>query len=130
MNRTAEEPTSEGRTVLVAGATGGIDEGVTLALLRRGARVVAAGRDAGRPARLAAYVGDTGPGTLVTEVTDVGDADGSRVRDRLTALGDLDGVVITQQRGEGPQRVEVARQVGGDHPLPLVPRTSVGMRPA
>ncbi|WP_331728434.1 SDR family oxidoreductase [Streptomyces sp. NBC_01176] len=107
MSETSEERVLAGHTVLVAGATGGIGEGVTRALLRQGARAVAAGRDEERLSRLAAYVGDTGPGTLVTEVMDVGDADGSGVRDRLAVFGALDGVVITIGDWGSPERTGI-----------------------
>ncbi|MEU6845447.1 SDR family oxidoreductase [Streptomyces sp. NPDC046716] len=96
-----------GRTVLVAGATGGIGEGVTRALLRQGARVVATGRAEDRLARLAAYVDGVGPGTLDTQVVDVGDPDSAAVRERLAALGDLDGVVITIGDWGSPERTAI-----------------------
>lgn len=84
-----------GRTVVVAGATGGIGEGVTLALLRAGATTVAVGRNATKLTALADYVGDTGPGRLVTAVADVGRADDTAVRAALAPFGPLHGAVVT-----------------------------------
>ncbi|MGW3030757.1 hypothetical protein ACWDCB_05940 [Streptomyces sp. NPDC001178] len=73
------EPFLRGRHVLVAGATGGIGEGMTRALLALGATVVAPGRDGGRLRLLADYAGDTGPGVLPTHVIDVSDPDSTAV---------------------------------------------------
>ncbi|MDX6354786.1 MAG: hypothetical protein QOF98_1689 [Streptomyces sp.] len=85
-----------GRTVLVAGATGGIGEGITRALLRQGARVVVLGRSAERLERLAEYAADAGPGELVTEVVDVSDPDSAAIRDGLLRRhGPADGAVIS-----------------------------------
>ncbi|MFF4500617.1 SDR family NAD(P)-dependent oxidoreductase [Streptomyces sp. NPDC001401] len=55
------EPFLQSRTVLVVGATGGIGEGVTRALLEVGATVVAAGRSEARLQGLAPYTADPGP---------------------------------------------------------------------
>ncbi|MEQ6028134.1 SDR family oxidoreductase [Streptomyces salinarius] len=102
----AEHPLTR-RTVLVAGATGGIGEGMTRALLQQGARVVATGRNDKRLAGLASYVEGAGPGELVTQVVDVGDADTSDVRERLTPFGPLDGVVITIGDWGSPERTAI-----------------------
>ncbi|MBO1334346.1 SDR family NAD(P)-dependent oxidoreductase [Streptomyces sp. VRA16 Mangrove soil] len=104
---TENEHSLSGRTVLVAGATGGIGEGMTRALLLQGARVVATGRDEERLSRLAAYVEEAGPGTLDTEVVDVGSPDTAGVRERLSALGALDGVVITIGDWGSPERTSI-----------------------
>jgi NAD(P)-dependent dehydrogenase (short-subunit alcohol dehydrogenase family) len=96
-----------GRTVLVAGATGGIGEGMTRDLLLQGARVVATGRDEERLARLAAYAEGSGPGTLDTQIVNVGAADTAGVRERLSALGEFDGVVITIGDWGSPQRTAI-----------------------
>ena len=94
MTETEDRPLV-GRTVVVAGATGGIGEGVTLALLRQGARVVAAGRSASSLERLAEYAHGVGPGALVTELVDVGGPDTDAVRRTLAPYGALDGAVVT-----------------------------------
>ncbi|MFE9445425.1 SDR family NAD(P)-dependent oxidoreductase [Streptomyces sp. NPDC006602] len=101
------EHSLSGRTVLVAGATGGIGEGMTRDLLLQGARVVATGRDEERLARLAAYVEGSGPGTLDTQVVDVGAADTASVRERLSAFGEFDGVVITIGDWGSPKRTAI-----------------------
>ncbi|MCX4428817.1 SDR family NAD(P)-dependent oxidoreductase [Streptomyces mirabilis] len=95
MSDTPEIQLLSGRTVLVAGATGGIGEGMTLALLQQGATVVAVGRSEERLAKLAAYTGDAGPGTLLTHPADVGAPDSQAVRDQLSRYGPLDGAVVT-----------------------------------
>ncbi|WP_369130087.1 SDR family NAD(P)-dependent oxidoreductase [Modestobacter roseus] len=85
-----------GRTVLLAGATGGVGEGTTRSLLAHGARVVAIGRDEERLAGLADRLGDTGTGELVLHRTDVTAADSSAVtRELRAAFGTVDGAVIS-----------------------------------
>ncbi|WP_217143245.1 SDR family oxidoreductase [Streptomyces sp. AC627_RSS907] len=96
-----------GRTVLVAGATGGIGEGVTLALLRQGATVVATGRSEERLAGLAAHLGQAGPGTLITRAVDVGAADSDKVRAQLSSHGALDGAVISIGDWGSPERTGI-----------------------
>jgi NAD(P)-dependent dehydrogenase (short-subunit alcohol dehydrogenase family) len=96
-----------GKTVLVAGATGGIGEGMTRDLLQQGARVVATGRDQERLDRLAAYVEGSGPGSLDTQVLDAGAADTAGVRERLSAFGEFDGAVITIGDWGSPQRTSI-----------------------
>ncbi|MGC9501771.1 SDR family NAD(P)-dependent oxidoreductase [Streptomyces sp. WG7] len=96
-----------GRTVVVAGATGGIGEGMTLTLLRQGATVVATGRSEERLADLAAYAKDAGSGTLVTHAVDVGDPDSASVRAQLSGYGALNGAVITIGDWGGPERTGI-----------------------
>ncbi|MET9914928.1 SDR family oxidoreductase [Streptomyces sp. NPDC006476] len=96
-----------GRTVVVAGATGGIGEGMTLALLRQGATVVATGRSEERLAGLAVYVKDAGEGTLITHTVDVGDADSESARAQLSAYGALDGAVIAIGDWGSPERTGI-----------------------
>ncbi|MGW2717214.1 SDR family NAD(P)-dependent oxidoreductase [Streptomyces sp. NPDC001492] len=89
------EPFLRGRQVLVVGATGGIGEGMTRALLKLGATLVAAGRDGVRLRLLADYAGDTGPGVLRTHVIDVSDPDSTAVRAELAQeYGRFDGAVL------------------------------------
>ncbi|MFI1016385.1 SDR family NAD(P)-dependent oxidoreductase [Streptomyces sp. NPDC020965] len=71
MTETGDHPLT-GRTVLVAGATGGIGEGMTRSLLRQGATVVATGRNASTLEQLADYTRDLGPGVLFTRQLNVG----------------------------------------------------------
>lgn len=92
----AAEAFLEGRSVLVVGASGGIGEGVTRALLELGATVVAAGRSEARLSALAEYVTDAGPGVLHPYVVDVSDPDSNAVRTRLAKdHGTFDGAVLT-----------------------------------
>ena len=109
MSDIQEDRLLSGRTVLVAGATGGIGEGMTLALLRQGATVVATGRGKERLAGLADYARASGPGTgtLITETVDVGDADSDTVRARLSSYGPLDGAVISIGDWGSPERTGI-----------------------
>lgn len=86
----------QGRSVLVAGAAGGIGEGVTLALLRAGACVIATSRDQSRLDKLEQYAGSAGPGRLILREIDVSRPDSAAVqRDLVERHGQLDGVVIS-----------------------------------
>ncbi|MGW3149508.1 SDR family NAD(P)-dependent oxidoreductase [Streptomyces sp. NPDC001177] len=96
-----------GRTVVVAGATGGIGEGMTLALLRQGASVVATSRSEERLAGLAAYAEVADSGTLITHTVNAGDADSAAVRDQLSAHGALDGAVIAIGDWGSPERTGI-----------------------
>lgn len=107
MNDVQENPPLSGRTVVVAGATGGIGEGMTLALLRQGATVVATGRSDERLAGLTAYAQGIGPGSLITHKIDVGDADSESVRAALSAYPALDGAVITIGDWGSPERTGI-----------------------
>jgi NAD(P)-dependent dehydrogenase (short-subunit alcohol dehydrogenase family) len=107
MDDMQESPPLSGRTVVVAGATGGIGEGITLALLRQGATVVATGRSEERLAGLAAYAEDSGPGTLITHRIHFGDPDSESVRARLSAYGALDGAVISIGDWGSPERTGI-----------------------
>lgn len=106
MNDVQENPLS-GRTVVVAGATGGIGEGMTRALLHQGATVVATGRSEERLAGLATYLQGAGPGTLITQAVDVADSDSESVRALLSGHGALDGVVLTIGDWGSPQRTGI-----------------------
>ncbi|MGP4050862.1 SDR family NAD(P)-dependent oxidoreductase [Streptomyces sp. 2A115] len=107
MSGTQEDRLLSGRTVLVAGATGGVGEGMTLALLRQGATVVATGRNEKRLARLADHVKEAGPGTLLTHTVNVGDADSGTVRAQLSSHGPFDGAVISIGDWGNPQRTGI-----------------------
>jgi NAD(P)-dependent dehydrogenase (short-subunit alcohol dehydrogenase family) len=76
----------QGRTILVAGATGGIGEGVTRSLLRQGARVVAIGRDQRRLDQLAARMDEALRGQLVSVVADVTSPGTSASRARIERI--------------------------------------------
>ncbi|MER6419701.1 SDR family NAD(P)-dependent oxidoreductase [Streptomyces sp. NPDC001137] len=120
------EPFLRGRHVLVAGATGGIGEGMTRALLALGATVVAAGRDGGRLRLLADYAGDTGPGVLPTHVIDVSDPDSTAVRAELVqGYGRFDGAVLAIGNWGPPGRTapHCLKGVGG------APTRRTGHRP-
>ncbi|MDD5367780.1 MAG: SDR family NAD(P)-dependent oxidoreductase [Anaerolineaceae bacterium] len=85
----------ESKTVLVAGATGGIGEGITLSLIRAGAHVIAAGRDRDRLDTLARYIGSAGQDRLILHEIDVSQADSAAVQQDLARpFTRLDGVVI------------------------------------
>ncbi|MFH9044978.1 SDR family NAD(P)-dependent oxidoreductase [Streptomyces sp. NPDC017966] len=107
MNDIRENLLLSGRTVVVAGATGGIGEGMTRTLLRQGATVVATGRTEERLVGLAAYAKDAGPGTLITHAVDVGDPDSESVRAQLSGYGELDGAVITVGDWGSPERTGI-----------------------
>ncbi|WP_405853984.1 SDR family NAD(P)-dependent oxidoreductase [Streptomyces sp. NBC_01515] len=97
------------RTIVVAGATGGVGKGMTLALLRQGAIVVATGRSEQRLTGPAAYAKDAGPGTLITHTVDVGDADSESVCAQLSAYGALDGAVIATGDWGSPERTGILK---------------------
>lgn len=104
MSDTPETELLSGRTVLVAGATGGIGEGTTRALLKQGATVVAVGRSEERLAALASYAGGVGGGALHTQQVDVGCPDSGAVREQLARYGPLDGAVVTIGDWGSPER--------------------------
>lgn len=85
-------PNLDGKTVVVVGGTGGVGEGVVKALLQRGARVVATGRDTGRLADLSERLADT---RLHTAVLDAGTPglDG-HIQRLAEEYGPFDGVVV------------------------------------
>lgn len=93
----------EGRRVLVAGATGGIGEGMTAALRTRGATVLAAGRSAERLDRLVETLG--GDGVIPVPVDLTGDP--AAVRRELAEHGvtEVDGTVVTIGDWGPPERV-------------------------
>ncbi|MEV6759548.1 SDR family oxidoreductase [Streptomyces sp. NPDC051105] len=104
----SEEPYLRGRSVLVVGATGGIGEGVTRALLALGATVVGAGRDPDRLGALADYAGGIGPGTLRTHLVDVSNPDSAAVRAQLAErYGQFDGAVLTVGNWGPPGRTSL-----------------------
>jgi NAD(P)-dependent dehydrogenase (short-subunit alcohol dehydrogenase family) len=83
----------DGRTVLVVGGSGGVGEGVVRALLERGARVVATGRDPGRLDGLARRIG---PADLhLAQLDAMGDELPERVATLDRAFGPFDGVVVS-----------------------------------
>jgi NAD(P)-dependent dehydrogenase (short-subunit alcohol dehydrogenase family) len=90
-----------GRRVVVLGAAGEVGEGVVRRLRAFGAHVIAVSRAADRLARLerAAMLetGGHGPGTLATQVGDVGREDGAmRLRETMAARhGPLDAVIAS-----------------------------------
>jgi NAD(P)-dependent dehydrogenase (short-subunit alcohol dehydrogenase family) len=93
MNPSASLP---GKSILVAGAAGGIGEGVTLALLRAGAHVIATSRDQSRLDKLDQYAKAAGSGRLIPHEIDVSQPDSAAVRRALAERhGRLDGAVIT-----------------------------------
>ncbi|MFD9053663.1 SDR family oxidoreductase [Streptomyces zaomyceticus] len=95
MTEAHHAPPLRNRTILVVGATGGIGEGMTRALLQQGATVVATGRNEDRLASLAARVGDDIAGTFLPHTLDVASPDSAAVRRELVRYGPLDGAVIT-----------------------------------
>ncbi len=92
-----------GRTIAVVGATGGVGEGLTRALLGSGATVVAVGRDPDRLLTLGGHLRDAGPGTLLTRHLDVSSADSAGVTSALTEQGALDGAVISVGAAARPE---------------------------
>lgn len=87
-----------GKTIVVAGATGGIGEGVTKLLLQHGAKVVALSRSKDKLEKLRAYLSSIDTGSLVTMQADLDqDQEVSReVYHRLKEqFGYFDGAVVT-----------------------------------
>ena len=95
-----------GRTVVVAGATGGIGEGAVRALLDQGATVLALSRSASRLAELAERIGDGHPGRLVPLECDVTAEDSAAVTAAVTEAvgGPVDGVLISIGASPRPTR--------------------------
>ncbi|QYR23559.1 SDR family oxidoreductase [Paenibacillus sp. sptzw28] len=87
-----------GKTIVVAGATGGIGEGVTKLLLQHGAKVVALGRNEDKLEQLRVYLSSSvDTSNLITlQVNLDQDREGSReVYDKLKErFGYLDGAVV------------------------------------
>jgi NADP-dependent 3-hydroxy acid dehydrogenase YdfG len=84
-------------TILVAGATGGVGEGITKVLLQAGATVIAVGRSEKSMKNLQAYVADAGAGKLIPFLADLDQDDaGSSLlaEDIRNRFGLLDGVII------------------------------------
>lgn len=83
-----------GRRVLLTGAGGGLGHGVSLALLRQGARVFALDRDADSLARLRGAAESAAAGQMQTLQVDLADeAALQHTLDRLTADAPLDVVI-------------------------------------
>lgn len=87
-----------GKSIVVAGATGGIGEGVTKHLLQQGATVIALSRKEDKLENLRTYLSDIGTGNMINIQADL-DQDQDRsleLRHRLKEqFGSVDGVVIT-----------------------------------
>ncbi|MDQ0114872.1 SDR family oxidoreductase [Paenibacillus harenae] len=87
-----------GKTIVVAGATGGIGEGVTKLLLQHGAKVVALSRNEEKLEQLRAYLSGVDTGNLITlkENLDQDQAGSREVSDRLKEqFGHFDGAIVT-----------------------------------
>ncbi|WP_277396989.1 SDR family oxidoreductase [Paraburkholderia sp. Ac-20342] len=83
-----------GRRVLLTGAAGGLGHGMSLALLRQGARLLALDRDVEALARLRDAAGPEFADSLQTLQIDLADAAAlQRTLDRLTAEAPLDVVI-------------------------------------
>ncbi|WP_329548540.1 SDR family oxidoreductase [Streptomyces sp. NBC_01356] len=128
-------------TIVVAGATGGVGEGITRQLLDRGARVVALGRDSGRLDQLSDRLRDNGPGTLVPVVVDISAPNPAKTTARLrTEVPSADGAIIAigmpgsfsgttvlDITDEDAEPMIAVNQVGGLHALQaLVPLVHPG----
>jgi NADP-dependent 3-hydroxy acid dehydrogenase YdfG len=84
-------------TILVAGATGGVGEGITKVLLQAGASVIAVGRSEKSMKNLQAYVADAGGGKLIPFLADFDQNDtrsSQLTEDIRSQFGLLDGVII------------------------------------
>ncbi len=68
----------EGARIVVAGAAGGVGEGIVRALLKEGARVIALSRSDEKLRDLEAYCADIGSGELITLTGDLGDEEPAR----------------------------------------------------
>ena len=91
---TSPAPALRGKTVLVAGAAGGIGEGITRVLLQSGARVVAVGRKLPSLEDLARRMGADSK-QLVIQAMDLAQPDsGMGTRQILQDHGTLDGAVV------------------------------------
>ncbi|MBD0384669.1 SDR family oxidoreductase [Paenibacillus sedimenti] len=87
-----------GKTIVVAGATGGIGEGITKLLLQHGAKVVALSRSEEKFESLRVYLSGVDTGNLITMQADLDqDQEGSyEVYQRLKErFGGFDGAVVT-----------------------------------
>lgn len=106
MEKQTDSATMHGRTVAVAGATGGVGEGVTRALLAHGAHVIAIGRDTDRLHDLTARLGESPSGRLTALTCDVTDPDSQGVTEQVrgAAGGAIDGVIISIGVSGSPQR--------------------------
>ncbi|MDR5741046.1 MULTISPECIES: SDR family oxidoreductase [unclassified Caballeronia] len=94
MNAGAMHFSLRGRRVLLTGAGGGLGHGVSLALLRQGARVLALDRDSDALARLREAVSPDCADALQTLQVDLADAAAlQQTLDRLTADAALDVVI-------------------------------------
>ncbi|WP_178019583.1 SDR family oxidoreductase [uncultured Paenibacillus sp.] len=86
-----------GKTIVVAGATGGIGEGVTRQFLRHGANVVALGRSEEKLDQLREYLAGVQTGNLITVKAnlDQPEKESRELQDRLNQrFGDIDGAVV------------------------------------
>lgn len=105
----------KGRVAVVTGGSSGIGLAVACALARKGAHVVAVGRDTGRLAAAAAAIRSGASGTeVVTEPADVTDPDAmARMASRtLARFGSIDILVASAGIGRGPDATSpIARTV-------------------
>ncbi|HWW25297.1 MAG TPA: SDR family oxidoreductase [Caulobacter sp.] len=85
----------DGRVVLYTGAAGGLGLQTTLALMKRGATVVAIDNDPTKVAALEAEAARVGVGRLIVSTTDLSDLDGFRtvLTDLLGQVGAFDVVI-------------------------------------
>ncbi|MBN3803384.1 SDR family oxidoreductase [Paraburkholderia sp. Ac-20336] len=94
MSAQAMQFSLRGRRVLLTGAAGGLGHGMSLALLRQGARLLALDRDVEALARLRDAAGPEFADSLQTLQIDLADAAAlQRTLDRLTAEAPLDVVI-------------------------------------
>ncbi|NIF79232.1 SDR family oxidoreductase [Paraburkholderia sp. Cy-641] len=94
MSAQAMQFSLRGRRVLLTGAAGGLGHGMSLALLRQGARLLALDRDVEALARLRDAAGPAFADSLQTLQIDLADAAAlQRTLDRLTAEAPLDVVI-------------------------------------
>lgn len=80
---------------MVAGATGGVGEGVVRALLRAGRSVIAVGRDAGRLEEMHGHLADAPTERLIALAGDLGGRDAGELAGSIAGHGPLAGAVVS-----------------------------------